>query len=465
MLTGKCHSLVAVTRLTALAVLLVGGAIGCKEKTAAKNTAPLREQQLVRIQSFFVTKEKQANALAAKDGKKLDSEIQDCFNAGIKGDWKSMSKKYKALNEQRSSGHPRESLRTASSQCLLEAGGSYELIASGEPKYIQTWERDIFDSIPTGSIYFGATDAGRFLITAFSKSHVKGDPFFTLTQNALADGTYLEYLRSMYGGTISTPTGEDSQRCFNDYLADAQKRLASNQLRPGEDVKVEGGRVQVSGQVAVMAINGLLVKTIFDKNPDREFYIEESFPLDWMYSYLEPHGLILKINREPLPEISDKVIDQDREYWSSRMNSMIGDWLTNETPIKVVTDFVEKVYLRKDLNGFKGDPLFVQSDDTQKMFSKLRSSVGGLYVWRMEHATSKEEKARMARAADLAFRQALALCPYSPEVVYRYVQLANSENRISDAILVASTCAKLDPDNKQIKDLIQQLKLQMPKGE
>ena len=48
-----------------------------------------------------------------------------------------------------------------------------------------------------------------------------------------------------------------------------------------------------------MAINGLLAKIMFDKNPDREFYIEESFPLDWMYPYLEPHGLIFKINRQP----------------------------------------------------------------------------------------------------------------------------------------------------------------------
>jgi len=35
-----------------------------------------------------------------------------------------------------------------------------------------------------------------------------------------------------------------------------------------------------------MTINGLLAKIIFDKNPNREFYIEESFPLDWMYPYL-----------------------------------------------------------------------------------------------------------------------------------------------------------------------------------
>jgi len=32
--------------------------------------------------------------------------------------------------------------------------------------------------------------------------------------------------------------------------------------------------VQVSGQVAVMNINGLLTKVIFDRNPKNEFFVE-----------------------------------------------------------------------------------------------------------------------------------------------------------------------------------------------
>ena len=101
---------------------------------------------------------------------------------------------------------------------------------------------------------------------------------------------------------IASP--EDSQRCFQEYLADAQRRLQLNQLKPGEDVKVIDNRVQVSGQVAVMAINGLLTKVMFDRNPKNEFFVEESFPLDWMYPHLTPFGIIMKINRQPLPELT-----------------------------------------------------------------------------------------------------------------------------------------------------------------
>ena len=124
-------------------------------------------------------------------------------------------------------------------------------------------------------------------------------------------------------------------------------------MKPGEYVEESSGRVQVSGQTAVMSMNALMVKIIFDKNPGHEFYIEESFPLDWMFPYLEPLGLILKINRQPLAELPDNMIGQDRAYWDERVSRMIGDWLTQETSVQAVAEFVEKTYLRRTLTGSK----------------------------------------------------------------------------------------------------------------
>ena len=92
------------------------------------------------------------------------------------------------------------------------------------------------------------------------------------------------------------------------------------------------------------------------------------------------------------------------------------------------------------------------------MFSKLRSSIAGVYVWRIEHAANPSEKERMVREADFAFRQSLALCPYSPEAVFRYVDFLLKQGRSSDAILVASTSLELDPENVQVKNLVSQLK-------
>ncbi len=325
-------------------------------------------------------------------------------------------------------------------------------------KLLRRFGQDIIDSIPSNSIYFGGTDPGRFVITAMSQSHRDARPFYTLTQNALADGRYLDYLRYLYGSRIHIPTEADSQAAFNEYLKDAQQRLQSGQVRPGEDVRVVDNRVQVSGHVAVMQINGLLVKNIFDHNTNHQFYIEESFPLDWMYPYLCPHGLIFKLNPQPLSDLPESAVRDDRQYWGRYAGQLIGDWMTDDTSVKQVCDFAERVYLHKNLGAFSGDPAYVKSESAHKAFSKLRSSIAGLFAWRYQHADTPQEKTRMSTAADYAFRQAFALCPYSPEAVFRYVNFLLTENRQPDALLIAQTAVRLDPTNTQMAQLLEQLK-------
>ena len=211
-----------------------------------------------------------------------------------------------------------------------------------------------------------------------------------------------------------------------------------------------------------MQINGLLAKIVFDKNPDRDFYLEESFPLDWMYPYLEPYGLIFKINRQPLTELSGEMGAQDHDYWRRLVGPKIGDWLTDDTPVEQVAAFAKRTFGQQDLSGFTGNPRFIHNDYSNKTFSKLRSSLAGLYAWRMDQAAGDQDKKRMAVAADFAFRQAWALCPDSPEAVFRYVNFLLKQNRISDAVLVADTTAQMPSmqgeDGQSIRAVVLQLK-------
>ncbi len=405
------------------------------------------------------------------------------------------------------------------------------------------------------AVLFGGTDPGRFCPTYMifcdsfiphnkqpeQDQHFDRRDVYIITQNALADGTYLEYIRAQYNRStqkdppffqellrptkekeqnyktnllarvayqvldkpflklganiearrraegvfppkeIYTPSPEDSQQCFQDYLQEAQRRLdhdmrlehdlrlpnepkqlrpgedPNREIKPGEDVHVVDNRVQVSGQVAVMSINGLLTKVIFDHNPTNEFFVEESFPLDWMYPYLTPFGVIMKINRQPLAELSDEIIRRDHEFWSQYSQRLIGNWITYDTSIKQIADFVEKVYLERDFSGFKGDRKFVRDDQAQKHFSALRGSIAGVYSYRIMTAKSVPEQQKMMKEADFAFKQAFAFCPYSPEAVFRYVQLLANLNRLDDAILITRTCLKFDPNNEAVKNLLQQL--------
>ena len=449
--------------LTALAILAVAAgtllSLG-RAANSADESKSLRPQQIARLRTFSRLKEQQAQTLAAAAGEKILPEFQRFFDAAIKGDSQAVTtvtniyESFKQRHPQYSKDgqHPDVSLRTSYWQTALEISLAYDFVVRCDPKYTQLAVDDLINSIPPGSIYFGGTDPGRGLPTAFCKSQPAADPFYTLTQNALADSTYLAYLQSTYGesaklprvkSSLYLPTTEDAQKCFQDYYQDVTQRFHNHQLKPGEDVKETDGRVEVSGKTAVMSINALLAKIIFDKNPGHEFYVEESWALDWMYLYLEPHGLILKINREPLAELPEAIVQKDRDYWSRLVTGILGDWLHDDTPVQTVADFAKKTFARKDLADFTGDPHFVQNDYAAKSFSKWRASIAGVYAWRANHAANGPEKERMARAADFAFRQAFALCPYSLEVVDQYVDFLVAQNRIDDAITIATAAAKM----------------------
>jgi len=43
------------------------------------------------------------------------------------------------------------------------------------------------------------------------------------------------------------------------------------------------------------------------------------------------------------------------------VKAMIGDWITDDTPVQQIAAFAEKVNLKHDFLGFKGDPRFIQT--------------------------------------------------------------------------------------------------------
>ncbi len=412
------------------------------------------------MKKFFADKEEQGRALAGLEGKEQAPEVWEFLEAGQNGDWQAVADLYRQLRRgaYQFDGGPKDSrLETMVWQPVNEAYGAYDQCANMAEEYATMFGRDILTSMPRGSIYFGGTDPGRWLPTAFCQSHANADPVFVLTQNALADGLYLKYLREMYGQRIATPSNDDSKDAFEDYKAEAARRLEEGKLKPGENITKVNGNYQVSGQVAVMGVNARIAKTIFDANPDREFFIEESFPLDWMYPHLSPHGLIMKLNRKPSAELPADAVRKDREFWTRFTGKALGKWLDAETPVDKICEFATTVFLDKELGEFKGDRAFVENPSACKTYSKLRSSIAGVYAWRAKNSASADEKKRMAREADFAFRQAFALCPYSPEAVSRYANQLVDQGRKKEALLLAQTGEQLDPRNRSFGNLIRDL--------
>lgn len=259
---------------------------------------------------------------------------------------------------------------------------------------------------------------------------------------------------------IATP--EDARHCFEEYTIDAQRRYSLDQLRPGEILtQLPDGRVSVSGQTAVMQINGLITKVMFDKNPNNDFYVEESFPLDWMYPHLTPYGIIMKVERNPVAALTDEQIARDHEYWSQYSSRFIGNWITYDTPVSEVCAFATNVYQLRNqevIAKYGADPKFVRDDNAQKAFSKLRNAIGkSIYYWRGAISPAANYQ-KMIKEADFALKQAFAFCPYSPETVFNYASLLASTGHYADALQVVEACSSFDPNNPGIADLLRQLR-------
>jgi len=409
----------------------------------------------------------------------------------------------------------------------------------------------VYPEMDRNTILFGGTDPGRFCPTysIFCDSFIphrcqpeQDQKFdrrdcYLITQNALADGTYLEYLRAQYNrsqqidppffsrffryvtgvlhlapattvvldgpemGSGDTGSGLIEGVChlldgtldrgFTAWGAHVEKYRRARGVYPPAEIYIPSpedlrtcymdymqNNNGAAGQAQVMGINGLLCKVIFDHNPTNSFYVEESFPLDWMYPYESPFGIIMKINREPQTELSEDVFKLDHQFWTQFSTRLCGNWITYDTTVQQIADFVERTYIHNNYKGYTGDRAFVRDDDAQKAFSKLRSSQAGMYFWRMSQAPAeyrqKTPAAQQAliRETEFALKQSFAFCPYSPEAVYRFVsfltQMAQTEAIaghpqkaiacLDDAILIGETCKKLDPNNESYNGLINQMK-------
>ncbi|NNJ69688.1 MAG: DUF2723 domain-containing protein, partial [Kiritimatiellales bacterium] len=117
----------------------------------------------------------------------------------------------------------------------------------------------------TNAIFFGGTDPGRFVPTYMIYSAKVRPDVYLITQNALADGTYMNVMRDLYGDQIWIPSPTDSTAAFQMYVNGVQ----SGKIKAGADVITEGGKVQVQGVGGVMQINGFLSRMIFDHNQHR----------------------------------------------------------------------------------------------------------------------------------------------------------------------------------------------------
>jgi hypothetical protein len=263
----------------------------------------------------------------------VPSEVEKFFDAVEAGQWEEIKGQWDVLA--RHSGQYDNSTNHWEQldpfwPAVLDAYGVAEQAHLWPAQQLLDYGNSILGALKPGMVYVGGTDNGRWVPELLNET-ADGEQHMIVTQNALADSRYLDFVNTLYSDHMATLTSEDSQAAFQAYVAEAQKRFEHDQqfpdepkqVRPGEDLKMVDGKLQVSGQVAVMSINDLLLQTLMQKNPELSFAIQESFPLKGTYPNAVPLGPLMQLNTTD-PFTADQA-GQSVQYWQTAAQQALAD--------------------------------------------------------------------------------------------------------------------------------------------
>lgn len=281
---------------------------------------------------------------------------------------------------------------------------------------------DMLKDLPKGSVVLGGTDPGRFVPTYMILGEstlppgLKRDPGFDrrdlyiITQNGVGEGLYRRYLADHYG-----PNRPEPKNAFERWLGRAEAYPKEPLVFPTE----EEIRTAIEKEVKEQSAHGtphpalphdVVTRLIWEKNKDKhEFFVEESFPLEWSYDHALPHGLVYQITKDPLPEIPADVVKKDMEFWNSYADALLKN------------------------------PEYEKDYDAQRSFSKLRTTTGNLYKHR-----------KMLKEAELAYRQSLVLWPGNPESLSALSSLLWDRGDFDGVIKVLEPANASDPNNESL---------------
>ena len=286
--------------------------------------------------------------------------------------------------------------------------------------------RDMLKDLPRDAFVFGGTDPGRFVPTYMILGESFVDPkdrrdaefdrrdLVIVTQNALADAFYQKYIHDHYApgrpkaqGWLEKWLGRDKQYPVDSTIMPSEQELM--EIVRNVSMNLPPGANPQDPNVGIL-YHAAIAQWIFEKNKDkREFFIEESFSMEWTYAYAVPNGLSYRLNKEPLETLPPEVVAEDFRFWNAYVERLLGDKNFHE-------DF-----------------------DAKRSFSKLRNSTGNLYRAR-----------RMWSEAERAYRQALQLHPNNMESLVALSDILRAQKRWDEMAAIWDRAVEGDPNNRSV---------------
>jgi len=366
--------------------------------------------------------------ISQHSNKSVPADVEKFFELLDAGDWDAIKAQYHEIAK-RAGRYDYSTSHDADAdgfwRPVQEAFGAAEQAQLWPAQQLLDYGNAVLDSLRPGMVYVGGTDGGCFIPTMLNETS-DGEHHVVLTQNALADQSYGQYLSFLYGDQLSLPSADDTARAFQEYTEDARARLLHDQqfpdepkqVKPGENITLNSdGQAQVSGQVAVMTINGLLLQNILNQNPNLSFALEESFPLPATYTGAAPLGPVFELRAsDAQTPLTADAANRSLDYWSTMAQQL------------------------------EEDPASGDSDAGLKTWSHDLTAEAHLFA-----------ASNLSGQAEQAYQLATQLSPGNLEATYNYVELLVSQNRLNDAAQAVDSALKAAPNNQQLEAMAQQL--------
>jgi hypothetical protein len=293
---------------------------------ATRGARTAQEIVAAKVVQFGENRRKIAAALAARAGVEVPEDVDRFFDAVATGDWPEIDRIFTELSNLMHQ-EPRPKDLQACWPAVMDTLGCVAEARKWPAEKLLDYADAVLGSLRSGMIYVGGTDPGRFIPTLVNETSA-GEQHIVITQNALADSLYLDYIGFLYRDRMATLTQEEQTAAFNDYITDAKRRLEHDlkfpnepkQVAEGENLSFKdeeiGGDLIASGQISVMAVNERLLRRLMEKNPQMGFAVEESFPMKSTYPEATALGPILELRAaESGNELTAQKASQAVQYW------------------------------------------------------------------------------------------------------------------------------------------------------
>ncbi|MDD4873253.1 MAG: hypothetical protein PHR77_22080 [Kiritimatiellae bacterium] len=359
-------------------------------------------------EKFSRVKYVQARSIAGDLHVEIPTDLEQFFTAANSGDWVIASNIYERLISSSVMSGSTGIINSVTTKnpvwhTVQEVYGFYLETLRWAPSLLAQFCHDVYSSLPRKSVYFSSYEKDRYILLAFDKLEGKKQ-LSILSQSLLIDNTYLDYLRSVSDGCLLLPNTNDMVSVI----------MQSVKTRNG--FQFQDGHVSLRNQETVIMVNGALSRMIFDRNKDAHDFFVESPMFDWMYPFLVPHGLIMKLERQPLKELPEDVVDKDIEFWDK---------------------YIE--HLEKDVEWHK-------CLIARNVIAKKRSSYGEVYFYR-----------GMKNKSEKAFRQALMISPVSPDANFGLARLYMKNGQSNACVKLLKQYEDRGGSKKQINDFLNKI--------